>query len=386
MRLAIVGGGPQGMEAAYLAKKAGFETITIDRRNDAPAFSLSDEYKILDPVKRESEARLLFKDCDAVIPACENVELLSRLDEMLRYSMTPFLFDINSYIITSSKFASSSMMEMAGIPTPRGWKDCGYPVIVRPSSQTGGAGVTIAYDEKGVAEGIDKILMMGDDPVIQELEEGRTVSVEVIGGGGGFRSFAVTEMFFDTDLDCKRVVCSPSVLTEKKEEEFKRMAETIADNIDLMSLMNVVATDTPNGLKVMELAAFLPSQTPSAVLAATGVNMLGEMVRSKFGYGSPAPPKGYSSSYEHFVIRHGKMRTCGEKEFANVRFPRTIRGLFGADEMITDFSEGKGIWRCTMINSARNEEELERKRKRCIETIIEECDISEFADTPPDMP
>ena len=32
MRLCIVGGALQGMEAAFLGKKAGFETVVIDRR------------------------------------------------------------------------------------------------------------------------------------------------------------------------------------------------------------------------------------------------------------------------------------------------------------------------------------------------------------------
>ncbi|MCL1905318.1 MAG: 3-methylornithine--L-lysine ligase PylC, partial [Methanomassiliicoccaceae archaeon] len=156
MRLAIVGGGMRGMEATYLAKKAGFETITIDRRDSTPAFSLSDEFEILDPVRQESEAKKLFGDCDAVIPTCGNVELLAKLDDMLRYSTTPFLFDMDSYTVASSKFASNSMMEMAGIPIPKGWKHCGFPKIIRPSSQIGGRGVTIAYDEKDMAEGIDK--------------------------------------------------------------------------------------------------------------------------------------------------------------------------------------------------------------------------------------
>ena len=36
MRLAIVGGALQGMEAAYLSKRAGYETVVIDRKIDCP--------------------------------------------------------------------------------------------------------------------------------------------------------------------------------------------------------------------------------------------------------------------------------------------------------------------------------------------------------------
>ncbi len=40
MLIGIVGGRLQGMEAVYLAKKAGFETLVIDRKEDAPATSI----------------------------------------------------------------------------------------------------------------------------------------------------------------------------------------------------------------------------------------------------------------------------------------------------------------------------------------------------------
>ena len=49
MRLAIVGGALQGMEAVYLSTIAGFETIVIDKRKEAPALALADEAYILDP-------------------------------------------------------------------------------------------------------------------------------------------------------------------------------------------------------------------------------------------------------------------------------------------------------------------------------------------------
>ena len=37
MRLLIVGGKLQGTEAAYLAGKAGWETVLVDRREDYPS-------------------------------------------------------------------------------------------------------------------------------------------------------------------------------------------------------------------------------------------------------------------------------------------------------------------------------------------------------------
>lgn len=39
-RVAIIGGKLQGLEAVYLASKAGMDTVVIDKRNDVPAKNL----------------------------------------------------------------------------------------------------------------------------------------------------------------------------------------------------------------------------------------------------------------------------------------------------------------------------------------------------------
>ncbi|MCL2786583.1 MAG: 3-methylornithine--L-lysine ligase PylC [Methanomassiliicoccaceae archaeon] len=384
MRLAIVGGALQGMEAAYLAKKAGYETIVIDKRNTAPAFSMSDESAILDPTVQESDAMRIFRGCDAVIPACEDTGLLSRLDELLRYSGIPFLFDMDSYIISSSKSASNSMMEAAGIPLPKRWQECGYPIVVKPSSQSGSAGVMVANDEQDVAAGIEMIMRMGDEPVIQEFVSGTVVSTEVIGNGHDYRSFVTTEIMLSKDYDCKRVRCAPGILSQEREDEFRRIAETIGERMNLGALMDVEAINSKDGLKVLEIDARIPSQTPAAVLAATGINLLEELVNSRSGV-PPVKKKDHASSYEHLLVRYGKVTTTGEREFAAVRDPRTVRGLFGSDEMITDYEDGSNVWRCAMINSAADEETLEKKRARCIEAIMEECGSSDFEDPSPEI-
>jgi len=382
MRIAIVGGALRGMEAAYLAKKAGYETIVIDKRSDAPAFSLADNSFILDPETHETYAMKIFKDCDAVLPACENLSLLAELDDMLRYSGIPLLFDMGAYLISSSKNASNGMMELMNIPMPKKWQHCGFPIIVKPSSHSGSTGVTVAKNQKEIDEGLEEILRLGDEPVIQEFVHGKNVSTEVIGNGSEFRSFVVSEMIPGEDYSCKRVICHPGVLDKEDEDDLSAMAELIAERLDLNALMAVQAMNTEKGLKVLEIDARIPSQTPSAVLAATGINLLEELVKSRLG-GTIRKGKNGASSYEHFLVKDGKLMTCSEKEFAEIRNPEIVRGLFGADEMISDFQKDADTWRCAMINSAGSEWELERKRARCIESIINECGIDEFIDTFP---
>ncbi|MCL2143690.1 MAG: 3-methylornithine--L-lysine ligase PylC [Methanomassiliicoccaceae archaeon] len=376
MRIAIVGGSLRGTVAAYLAGKAGIESIVIDKSGDMPAFSVSDAHRVMDIFEREREAMRIFGDCDAVIPACEDPMLLSGLEEMLILSDVPLLFDMDAYIISSSKSASNGMMRSMGIPTPGKWQDCRYPVIVKPSSHSGGDGITKADSDDDVKEGINKIMRMGDVPLIQEFVRGNVISVDVIGHGRGHRSFAASVIVPDERYDCKRVLCVPCA---ERDAELRSIAAAIAGCVDLISLMSVEAIYSENGMKVIEIDARLPTRSPPAVLAATGINLLQETIDQKFGRAGTKAHAGVSS-YEFFVITGGTMRACGEKEFAKIRHPEVVRGMFGCDEIITDHNDGRGTWRCAMICSAQNGDALEAKRKECIRTMMSECRITEFID------
>ena len=67
MRLLIVGGKLQGTEAAYLAAKAGWETVLVDRREAVPAAGLADVHVIADVTADEAGTRSLVASCDAVL-------------------------------------------------------------------------------------------------------------------------------------------------------------------------------------------------------------------------------------------------------------------------------------------------------------------------------
>jgi len=377
MKIAIVGGSLQGIEATYLAKKAGFETVVVDKRNDAPAFSLSDGHISIDLTEQGSDMIRMFRDCDAVLPACEDINLLYRLNEVLSRSEIPFLFDMDSYMISSSKSASNRLMEVIGVPMPKKWQNCRYPVIVKPSSGSRGIGTTVAHSKNDVDGAVNKILRMGDEPVIQEFVTGKNVSKCIIGYGNRIRSFTTTESIPGPDHDCIAVRCSPNILSEEREEEFRKISERLAESIDLISLMDVEAIDTADGLKVIEMDARLPAQTPTALLSATGVNILEEMICPNLRKKTAAKV----SSYEFFLIDGNRMTACGEMEFGNIRNPKTVPGLFGSDEMITDYVPGARSWRCAVINSANTEEQLERKRNECMERIMNECETNRSAGT-----
>lgn len=385
MRIAIVGGALQGMEAVLLSKAAGYETVVLDRKKGAPAMSLCDEPVNIDPTKDPEGALEVFRGCDAVIPACEEMDLLKALDSMKSKMDAPLLFDLASYNISNSKNRSNEVMKSVGVPLPQPWPQCGFPAIVKPSSQSGSIGVTVAMNDGDMRKGLDIVKSLNDEPVIQEFVHGKSVSVEVIGNGKTAKGYITTEVCLDSNYDCKMVRCNPNIMTKDDCDLFAKIGKDVAEAIGLSALMDVEAILTPKGLRVLEIDARIPSQTPAAIEAATGVNLLEELATTALGKPADRKPREGSSVYRHVYLRNGELRSSGEKEFGHVVSPRFAPGLFGSDNCITDYEPGKAEWHATLISKGRTEKEADEKADACIERILNECSIERFLDGTPEM-
>lgn len=379
MRLAIVGGKLQGIECAYLAKKAGYSTVVIDRRPNAPALSLADESMVLDVVTRKGEAADILADCDAVLPANENLGTLTDLEVLSQKVGVPLLFDLEAYRISSSKLLSNKLLSELDIPIPHPWPECGYPVVVKPSSFSGSSGVTKATCLPELNEGLSRIKALNDDVVVQEFVEGPSISIEVIGDGEEAVPLVTTEVVIDGSYDCRMVRCPFVGLDASREEQFGEWGRRIARRMSLRGIMDVEAI-VHNGLpRVLEIDARMPSQTPAAVYAATGVNIVETLadaiVNDRLARPSTRPG---AAIYEHIAVDGYVMRSCGEGVFAQVKRPKLRKGLFGSDEMITDYAPGRTSWRATIICSGATPEEAWDKRSACLNRIIRSCKISQF--------
>ncbi|MDO5862495.1 MAG: 3-methylornithine--L-lysine ligase PylC [Thermoplasmata archaeon] len=383
MRICIVGGALQGMEAVFLGRKAGYETVLIDRRPDAPALSICDEPHVLNPVNDPEGALAIFRTCDAVLPACEEHDLLEVLDRILAGSGIPFLFDLRAYDTSQSKLLSNDLMQEVGVPLPGHWPECGFPVVVKPSSQSGSIGVSVAHSQEEIDAGLEKVRSLGDDPVIQEFVHGKSVSLEVIGDGSKAFSYVTTEVVLDGGYDCKEVRCFPDILDDEQQESFGKWSRLTAERLGLNALMDVEAILTPKGLRFLEIDARIPSQTPAAILTATGVNLLERLVESRLGEHTEAVPSGRSGIYWHLHFKDGVLETTGEKEFSHVRGPRLDSGLFGSDDSISDYAGGRAEWHGTFMVSGDTPAEAESRRLSVIQAIMGECGCEKFVDLSP---
>jgi pyrrolysine biosynthesis protein PylC len=384
-KLGIVGGKLQGMEATYLAKKARIETMVLDRDGSAPALSIADEVSVTDVVHDRAKARKILADCDAVLPANENLETLTVLTEMFRTMDVPLIFDMNAYSISSSKTKSNEFMRKLGIPLPRGWPECGFPVVVKPSGESGSVGVTKATNSDELVAGMNRVRGMNDEAVVQEFLDGPSISVEVIADGEDAVPLVTTEIFLDSEYDCKMV---GSPWEDGAEEVVKIVSDAgrrMAMELELHGIMDVEAIVSGGTPRILEIDARIPSQTPTAVLHSHGINMIGMLTEMVVNDRLLAPPekKVRMAYYEHVAVEGRIMRSCGEGSFAEVRNPRIVRGLFGSDEMITDYEPEKESWRATIINTGATAHAAKTKREKVLRAIMSSEGIEGYVDSTP---
>ncbi len=364
----IVGGKLQGMEACYLAKKAGITTILVDQNPDAPAQYLCDTFLCQDLFEKGPEVTQAFLDADMILPALENDEVLSWLDRDSKAQGYTLAFDWEAYQLSSSKLRSDQLFQQLGIPAPAYFPAGRFPYIGKPISDSGSHGVLFLDTRDKLQSALDRQEPM----IIQEYLTGPSYSIEIIGKPGNYRTYEITQIHMDDVYDCNRVT-APCGLPKKVEDGFRKMAETIAEEIHLHGIMDLEVIDHRGVLKILEIDARIPSQTPAAVLHSSGMNLLEELY-DLFCTGSfqtPQQRQGKFVSYEHHLVDGGNIQGLGEHIMVEGAPLRYMPGFLGADEAMTDYEPGKTLWRGTFINTAGSKIDITGKRSRMLNKISE---------------
>ncbi len=376
-RIAIVGGKLQGTEAAYLAKKAGIESLLIDYNEQSPAAGLCDEFLCCDVTKESRELLAALDRVDVILPANENDEVLEALERLAVRHNYVLAFDRDAYAVSSSKLLSDRLIYENGIPAPRYYPNCKAPFVVKPSGFSGSEGVK-RIETKEEVELFLKTASPEETWVAQEFLTGPSYSIEVVGEPGAYQTFEVTEIHMDSVYDCKKVT-APCPITGEQEESFRQIAVKLAELLKLKGIMDVEVIDDGGMFKVLEIDARIPSQTPTAVYHTTGVNLVEELVElfcqssiDDLNSGRPGSTERSARqqggrkrhcSYEHLLIEDGSVTEHGEHIMSGCGPLRLRENFFGADEVISDFAGGELPWRGTFINWADTEEALDAKRK-----------------------
>jgi len=395
VRLLIVGGRLQGTEAAYLAAKAGWETLLVDRREAPPAAALADEHIIADVTENEARTRGLVTTCDAVLPACEDEATLAWLSERVPGWGVPLLFDLAAYRVSASKLASRRLFAELGVSRPGDWPACGYPAVVKPSAASGSEGVVVVRDAAELDAARRGLERGGHEVVVEEYVAGPSLSLEVLAWGGRAVPLQVTGLEFDAAYDCKRVVApvgesgaggprparpdgacdweaavAPGVL-----DALDAAGVCIAEGLGLNGLMDVEVMVSGAQAKLLEIDARLPSQTPTAVFWSSGLNIVELLAETARAGAPPVVDRTVARAcvYQHVRAARGMLEVLGEHVMGGAGPLRLIPGFFGADEALTDYAPGRAEWAATLIVAAESAREA-RARAAAVVAELARCE------------
>lgn len=384
MRVAVVGGKLQGLEAAYLAKKAGWHVLLIDKEPQVPARGICDRFYCLNVNETEKTTRAL-EGIDFIIPALENRECLSILAETAEKTKTPIALDLQAYTVSSSKTVSDRLFMEIGLPVPALWPECGFPVIAKPDNSSGSAGIARIQNEIELRALKEKTGPGAERWVIQEYLEGPSYSIEVIGYEHEYSAFQVTELEMDPGYDCKRVI-APANLSIVQQKQLERIALTIAGALKLKGIMDVEVILHDHKLKVLEIDARLPSQTPTVVYHSTGVNLL-EVLADCFVRGTRPGnlfnKKQQAVIYEHIKVSPEKLEVSGEHIISPAGPLSFHEGFFGAEEALTNYCPGKKHWAATLIVTAKDREQAKKKMEAVVDNIRKKKNLDYCFDSSP---
>jgi len=379
MRIAIIGGKLQGVEAIYLAHKAGWETVLIDSSSRLPASGLADIRHQFD-ISEISRFTSALEGVDLIIPATENRRALNILEKWSRTSPIPVMFDSNTYNISSSKLSSGDLFSKIGIPAREPWPQCGFPVVAKPSGGSGSEGVRIFRDQQQLENSFPGSLPP-EGWIFQEYLEGPFYSFEVIGKPGDHKTLQVTDLWMDAEYDCKRV-SAPTELSSVLIDKFRSISIQIAAALKLHGIMDVEIILHKGELKVLEIDARLPSQTPTVVYHSSSINIL-EMLHSKNNENSIASSAQRGVIYEHIRVTPGSLEVCGEHIMATAGPLHLSENFFGADEALTNYNPGMDKWSATLIITGSGLKEAKQKRENVIKNIRARFKLGLYIDPEP---
>jgi pyrrolysine biosynthesis protein PylC len=365
--VAVAGGNLQGVEAAYLSRKAGWDVLVMDRKPMVPASGLSQSFARLD-MTSEKDLAYALSGVDLVIPALENDAALACLGRVTRNNGIPLAFDPAAFAISSSKIKSEQLFKQTGAPAPARWPTCKFPVVVKPDRGSGSQGVKVFHDIKELQ---NTLKPPAPEWLIQEFIPGPSYSLEVIGMPGRYTTPQVTDLSVDGQYDCKRVT-APSSLAGALILEFEALSLALADALNLKGIMDVEVILHENELKVIEIDARLPSQTPTTVYWSTGLNMvqlLGDLFLNRQTRIQPDSNYEYGVIYEHVRVASNQLEIAGEHIMSGAEALHIIPDFFGADEAITNYVAGRNEWVATLIVVEEKIEAAWEKRNSVIADI-----------------
>lgn len=355
MNLTIIGGGLQGLELCYLAKKAGIKTTLLDKKESPIAKNIADDFKKIDITKSPQKLRKISNNHQHIIPATENHKTLKFLKKGFNNQKT--LFDFENFFLTSNKKKMYKKLSKNTKIPPNSTKSKEFPLIVKPIHGSGSKGIKKISNEKK----LEKIKSEKDlnKFLVQKYLKGKQYSTEAIVKNNELYTYQTTLLEFKKNYGCCRIVCSPKI-PKKIIKKQKRVIKNINKSFNNIShLFDVQTIFYGSQIYVIEINARSPSQTPISVYWSTGINLLKQLIKpSNYSYIKEKPV-----ILEHFKSTKNGTKIINESKLlqgSDYKIKDKIKGC--KEAILGKTKENKVIG--TVIFKENNLIDIHNKRKK----------------------
>ncbi|MFP4655172.1 MAG: 3-methylornithine--L-lysine ligase PylC [Methanohalobium sp.] len=350
--LAIIGGKLQGFEVTYLAKKAGINVLLIDKHDCPLIRGLVDEFDCFDVTENPEKLIEISQNVDAILPVNENQVTINFLETTVNALYCPLIFDFDAYRVSNDKKKSKEYFKSIGVPTPMDYP-CRLPCIIKPLCESSSIGVSIIHDYENLDINANEL------KIIEEFIEGDVISLEIVGDGRHFSVVKETKVHTDEKYDCHMVT------PFGHNSEFRKIAYNLASNLKLKGIMDVEAIKNSDDLRIIEIDARFPSQTPIVVYHSTGINLL-VLLMQAFSSGVQEIETVSQNNYcilEHIMLKNGQLIPVDEQILSNATnyswfynsegleifkcygdYPAFTMITWGIDELTVDEMRDKGFF------------------------------------------
>lgn len=262
INIGIIGGKLQGVEAAYLSKKAKCNITVIDKNKNCFAKIFANRTFIFDITKHLKKYLRIANKMDYLLPANENMKTLNFIEFNKKKVKCKILFDFKAYQISHNKKISKEVFKKLNLLTPKE-KPENPPYIIKPIDKSGSEGVQL------IKNTMEKNIL--NNYLIEQYIEGPIISLEVIGNKNNYKIGIETRIHIDNKYDCYKV--TPLEINK----QYREMGLKIAKYLNLNGIMDIEAIENENGIFILEIDARFPSQTPICVYHSSGINLIKEM-------------------------------------------------------------------------------------------------------------
>lgn len=305
-KIIILGGGPnrigQGIEfdyacvhAAFSLREAGYETIMINCNpetvstdydtSDRLYFEPMTSEAVLNIIKKEQEKGKL-KGVIVQFGGQTALKLAKDIDKA-NFPIIGTSFDNINLAEDRERF--QELLKKIELSQPRNLicysldkveetiNKIGYPIVIRPSNVLGGRAMEIIYDKESLNKYIKiNSSMILDGPILidQFLDNAIEIDVDAISDGSNVKIVGVMEHIEEAGIHSGDSACSipPYTLTKEQIIEIEEATIKLAQNINVIGLMNVQFAIKNNNLFVIEVNP-RASRTVPFVAKATGIDV-----------------------------------------------------------------------------------------------------------------